>query len=216
MMKSPELYNPPPKFHAPPIRSRRGNFRILLSQTSGRHFMISSSCASEELLTLRVEWEMSVKPVEAIGVRQIHVNYAEARSPPARVRRSRQTWGNSVRFPNCRGKFRKWVVRNSDHFFPMSERKLKETPEQCAFGFSRICDDSTSEKIELRLCAHTDSRYKWPKDKRSKGMSDREKREVYKGRAREYQKQILTGDNPTRGPSLAIDLRVCDTFEFAN
>ncbi|GFT86621.1 uncharacterized protein TNCV_5123701 [Trichonephila clavipes] len=51
----------------------------------------------------------------------------------------------------------------------MPVRKLKETPVQCAFVFSRVYDDSASEKIELRMCtAQTYSRYKRPADKRSK------------------------------------------------
>ncbi|GFW10962.1 hypothetical protein TNCV_4459371 [Trichonephila clavipes] len=50
----------------------------------------------------------------------------------------------------------------------MPVRKLKETPEQCAFVFSQICNNSASEKIELTMCAHTDSRHKRPTDKRTK------------------------------------------------
>ncbi|GFT83392.1 hypothetical protein TNCV_4051241 [Trichonephila clavipes] len=70
------------------------------------------------------------------------------------------------------------LERNPEDKFAMTEcfvnnpsefRKLKETPVQCAFVFSRVYDDSASEKIELRMCAaQTYSRYKRPTDKRSK------------------------------------------------
>ncbi|GFY33860.1 hypothetical protein TNCV_4595691 [Trichonephila clavipes] len=36
----------------------------------------------------------------------------------------------------------------------------------------RICDDSASEMIELTICTQTDSRYKRPTDKRSKGIGE--------------------------------------------
>ncbi|GFU36062.1 hypothetical protein TNCV_4191581 [Trichonephila clavipes] len=91
----------------------------------------------------------------------------------------------------CREKDSQMGWSEMDPFFPMPVQKLKETPVQCAFVFSRICDDSASEKIEL---AQTDSRNKQPTDKRSKMGTRRLRNEMFK--RREYEDQILTGENP--------------------
>ncbi|GFV84095.1 hypothetical protein TNCV_3037571 [Trichonephila clavipes] len=80
----------------------------------------------------------------------------------------RQTWENSVRFPSCCETFPLMGGQKLWPFFPMPFRKLKKTPVQCAFVFSRIYDDSASDKIELTMCTQTDSGNKRPTDKRSK------------------------------------------------